>query len=84
MGWTVIMGLNYDSTEEHTAWLQNKKDRWLSIHPRNKGLGVAGLYFKDIMSVVVRSLYSKQESGQTKHVRHSNIADSVLSPHEGI
>lgn len=55
-----------------------------AIKARNKGLGVAGLYFKDIMSVVVRSLYSKQESGQTKHVRHSNIADSVLSPYEGI
>lgn len=80
MGWSVITGVNYDSimTALKNTLSEMKKDRWLSSHLRNKGLALVGLYFVDIMSVVVRSLYSKQESSQTKHVRHPNTADSVL------
>ncbi len=81
MGWSVITGVNYDNIMtalKNTERSEMKKDRWLSSHPRNKGLALLGLYFVDIMSVVVRSLYSKQESSQTKHVRHPNTADSVL------
>lgn len=81
MGWSVIMGVNYDSIMtalKNTERSEMKKDRRLSSHPRNKCLALVGLYFVDIMSVVVRSLYSKQESSQTKHVRHPNTADSVL------